>query len=168
MKYDLIPLTKIEIGKSKIRGRGVFASQDLKKGELIEEAHFIISGKTKRLQDKELGRYVFSMFYNEKLTPQENERLNFQIILKSMIPDEDLRKDLEEEIKDLGYSDLTSIFSVAVVLGYGMIYNHSNEANVDFDLDYNDFVFKYTTNQSIKKGEELFINYGNDKRKDLK
>ena len=85
-----------------------------------------------------------------------------------MIPDQDLRKDLEEEIKDLGYSDLTSIFSVAVVLGYGMIYNHSSEANVDFDLDYNDFVFKYTTNQSIKKGEELFINYGDNKRKDLK
>jgi SET domain-containing protein len=49
-----------------------------------------------------------------------------------------------------------------------MIYNHSLNPNIEWDIDYNDFVFKYKTNQKISKGQELFINYGNPERKDLK
>ncbi len=168
MKDKLLPLTKIFVGKSSCKGRGVFAAQDLEQGELIEEAHFIISGCGKDLQDEHLKRYVFSLFYNEKFSAEENERLNFQSIFKLMIDDEDIQNSLLEELKELGYDDLSKVFSTAVVLGYGMIYNHSSNPNIEWEIDYNDFIFKYKTNQKLSKGQELFINYGNSERKDLK
>ena len=168
MKYDLLPLTKIAVGKSKIKGRGVFALQDLEENEVIEEAHLIISGCPKDMQDKELARYAFTLFYNENLSPQENDRLNFQSIFKLMIDDEEVKSSLLSEIKDLGYEDISEIFSSATVLGFGMIYNHSKEPNVNVEIDYKDFLFRFTTNKKIKRGEELFISYGNNERKDLK
>lgn len=167
MKYDLLPLTKVYVSKSEIKGRGVFAAQDLKEGELIEEAHFIISGCAKNMVDKELSRYVFTLFYNKKLSPEENDRLNFQSFFKLVVDDEEVRDSLIEEMKDLGYNDISDIFSTATVLGFGMIYNHSEQPNISYSIDYKDFLFKYTTNRNIKKGEELFINYGNSQRKDL-
>jgi len=168
MKDKLLPLTKIFVGKSSCKGRGVFAAEDLERGELIEEAHFIISGCTKDLQDEQLERYVFSLFYNKELSSEENQRLNFQSFFKLGIDDKDIQNSLFEELKELGYDDPSRIFSTAVVLGYGMIYNHSLNPNVEWEIDYNDFVFKYKTNQNVSKGQELFINYGNSERKDLK
>lgn len=47
-----------------------------------------------------------------------------------------------------------------VVFGYGSMYNHSKNNNVDYYLDNQDRFFKYVTNKKIKKGDELFINYG--------
>lgn len=168
MKEELIAPTKILVRKSKLKGRGVFANQDLEAGEIVEECHFIISGCTKDLQDKELARYVFTLFYNDKLSHEENERLNFQSFFKLMIDDEEVQNSLLEEIKELGYEDISEIFSTATVLGFGMIYNHSKDNNIDYSIDYKDFLFRYTTNQKIKKGQELFINYGNEERQDLK
>jgi len=168
MKDNLLALTKIFVGKSSCKGRGVFAAQDLEKGELIEEAHFIISGCPIDLQDEQLKRYVFSLFYNEKFTAEENKRLNFQVIFKLMIDDKKIHDSLLEELKEFGYDDFSKVFSTAVVLGYGMIYNHSSNYNVEWEIDYNDLVFKYKTNQNVPKGQELFINYGNSERKDLK
>jgi SET domain-containing protein len=168
MKDKLLPLTKIFVGKSSCKGRGVFAAQDLEQEELIEESHFIISGCASDLQDEQLKRYVFSLFYNEKFSAEENERLNFQSLFKLRIDDQDIQNSFFQELKDLGYDDSSKIFSTAAVLGYGMIYNHSLNPNIEWDIDYNDFVFKYKTNQKISKGQELFINYGNPERKDLK
>jgi len=168
MKDELIAPTKIVVKKSNLKGRGVFAAQDLDAGEIIEECHFIISGCAKDMQDKELARYVFTLFYNDKLSHEENERLNFQSFFKLMIDDEEVRNSLFEEIKELGYEDISKIFSTATVLGFGMIYNHSERNNVDCSIDYKDFLFRYKTNQKIKKGQELLINYGNEERPDLK
>ena len=167
MKHNLLPLTKIVVGKSKTKGRGVFAAQDLEAKELIEEAHFIISGRAKSMQDKELARYVFSLFYDESLSSEENGQLSVKSFFRSMIDDEDIQKSLTEEMKDFGYEDTSSIFSTAIVLGFGMIYNHSEHYNVDWLIDYEDFVFKFITNRPVPKGDELFTHYGNAERKDL-
>lgn len=168
MKYELLPTTKIAIKQSNVKGRGVFAVQDLEEGELIEECHFIISGCAKDMKDSELARYVFSLFYNEQLSPKENARLNFQSSFQLSIDDEDIQQSFLDDLKELGYEDISKLFSTATVLGFGMIYNHSNHANIDYSIDYEDFLFKYKTNKKIKKGEELFINYGNPQREDLK
>ena len=48
------------------------------------------------------------------------------------------------------------------------ISQQSSNPNIEWEIDYNDFIFKYKTNQKLSKGQELFINYGNPERKDLK
>lgn len=168
MKEELIPPTKIAVRKSKVKGRGVFATQDLEEGEVIEECHFIISGCPKEMQDKELLRYVFSIFHDKKLSPEKKQGLDFMHKLAMVLDDEQFQNSFIEQIKELGYEDISEIFSSATVLGFGMIYNHSKHNNIEYSIDYKDFVFRYTTNQKIKKNQELFINYGDDERKDLK
>lgn len=168
MKEELVHPTKIAVRKSRVKGRGVFATQDLDEGEVVEECHFIISGCSKDMQDKELLRYVFSIFHDKNLSPEENQGLDFRSKLAMFLDDEELQNSFLEEIRELGYEDISQIFSSATVLGFGMIYNHSKHNNIDYSIDYKDFVFRYTTNQKIKKNQELFINYGDEERKDLK
>jgi len=52
---------------------------------------------------------------------------------------------------------------IAVVLGYGSLYNHSSEPNVDFGGGDNSIIY-YAT-RDIEKGEELFVSYSEDPEK---
>lgn len=50
-----------------------------------------------------------------------------------------------------------------VVFGYGSIYNHSNKPNILYSVNAqlpSDRLFIYSALKNIKKGDELFINYG--------
>ncbi len=47
----------------------------------------------------------------------------------------------------------------AVALGYISIYNHSNQPNCAYDMDFENQTISITTLMDIKVGEELFINY---------
>ena len=47
----------------------------------------------------------------------------------------------------------------AVALGYISIYNHSNEPNCSYEMDFEHQTITITTLQEIKRGAELFINY---------
>ena len=47
----------------------------------------------------------------------------------------------------------------AVALGYISIYNHSNEPNCCYDMDFEQEIITITTLKDINIGEELFINY---------
>ena len=47
----------------------------------------------------------------------------------------------------------------AVALGYISIYNHSNEPNCCYDMDFEQETITITTLKDINIGEELFINY---------
>ena len=47
----------------------------------------------------------------------------------------------------------------AVALGYISIYNHSNQPNCAYDMDFENETISITTLEDIKVGEELFINY---------
>lgn len=47
----------------------------------------------------------------------------------------------------------------AVALGYISIYNHSNEPNCSYEMDFEHQTITITTLNDIKIGEELFINY---------
>jgi hypothetical protein len=56
------------------------------------------------------------------------------------------------------YTFTTTSKPYAAVLGYGLLYNHSNSENAVF-YDEDDFIV-YAAKRFIRKGEEIFINYG--------
>jgi SET domain-containing protein len=49
-----------------------------------------------------------------------------------------------------------------LILGYGCVYNHSENSNADYYIDDKKRVIVFYTIKTIKKGEEIFINYGKD------
>lgn len=52
--------SKIEVRKSPIHGMGVFAKENIKSGEIIENCHFTILEKNFFEIDKKLQEYVFA------------------------------------------------------------------------------------------------------------
>ena len=69
MRYQLKTANKIKVSKSSIGGRGVFATEDISEGEIIEECHFIISGCSKEMENKEgfnIQKSMYSWFLNKK------------------------------------------------------------------------------------------------------
>lgn len=49
-----------------------------------------------------------------------------------------------------------------LVLGYGSLYNHSDDPNAEHSLSELDGLMTYTAKRTIKKGEEITVYYGND------
>lgn len=47
-----------------------------------------------------------------------------------------------------------------LVLGYGSLYNHQDENNCKPIFNFQDLLADFTAIKPIKKGEEIFINYG--------
>ena len=49
------------------------------------------------------------------------------------------------------------------VLGYGMMYNHSDTPNAEWEIDEDDIQFvRFTALKPISEGEEIFQNYGKE------
>ena len=110
------PSNKIYIDKSYIGERGVFASVDIKKDEVIEIAPYIIIGDG----------------------DASGELLNYEF----------------------GHKEDQNIFC----LGYGSMYNHSKEPNIEYRYSTNELknCLDFVALKSINKGEELFIGYGEE------
>jgi uncharacterized protein len=98
--------------------RGVFATRDIAKGELIHEAPVV---------------------------PYPNEE---HMLIEHTV--------LADYVYEYG------INHSAVVLGYGMLFNHSYEPNATYDIDFSTHTFKYYAYKDIKAGEEILINYNGD------
>lgn len=49
-----------------------------------------------------------------------------------------------------------------MALGYVPLYNHSTEANCDYEMDYENALIRIETIRPVQAGEELFINYNGD------
>lgn len=56
----------------------------------------------------------------------------------------------------------------ALALGYGSVYNHADNPNMDFDRDFKRDRLVYTAKRDIPKGEELTVNYGGDEHFKMK
>ena len=98
--------------------RGVFATQDIKKGELIHEAPVIA-------------------YPNE-----EHEHIE-----KTLLAD---------------YSFEYGINHSAILLGYGMLFNHSYTPNATYEINFDKHVFEFYAYTDIKAGDEVLINYNGD------
>ena len=48
----------------------------------------------------------------------------------------------------------------ALCFGFGCIYNHSDDPNVDYVISAKRKIAKFKANRNIKKGEELLVSYG--------
>ena len=47
----------------------------------------------------------------------------------------------------------------AISLGYGSLYNHSDRANAEFELDYDARMIRFTALRDIRSGEEITTDY---------
>jgi len=47
----------------------------------------------------------------------------------------------------------------AVALGYVSLYNHSYDANCEYEMEFGKKLMTIRTVKDVKKGEELFVNY---------
>lgn len=103
---------------SKISGRGVFATKDIRKGEKFLVNPLLITKKkdTNSLFQTDLSNYWY-----------EWGRKTF-----------------------------------AIAMGHGSFFNHSSSANAEYELDESKKEICFTAVRSIKKGEEIFINYNGD------
>lgn len=112
----------IQVKTSKISNgefnRGVFATRDIKKGELIHEAPVI-------------------SYPNE-------EHVHIE---KTLLAD---------------YAFEYGINHSAILLGYGMLFNHSYQPNAVYDINFENHTFDFFAHKDIKEDEEIFINYNGE------
>ena len=50
----------------------------------------------------------------------------------------------------------------AILLGYGMLFNHSYEPNATYEINFDNYTFDFFAYKDIEAGEEIFINYNGD------
>lgn len=101
-------------------GRGVFANQDFRKGQLVEASEII------RIPRKQFDSIA---------------QRNFATVLSL-------------------YVFKWTRGAVAIALGNGSLFNHSDTPNISYKPHSKSGTIKFTATRSIKKGEQLFINYG--------
>ncbi|TXC91820.1 SET domain-containing protein [Metabacillus litoralis] len=98
--------------------RGVFATRDIAKGELLHEAPVIAY-------------------------PNEQHELIEQTLLAD-------------------YAFEYGINHTCILLGYGMMFNHSYEPNATYDINFPNHTFDFFAYRDIKAGEEILINYNGE------
>lgn len=49
---------------------------------------------------------------------------------------------------------------LALVLGWGSLFNHAGEANVQHHLKLKERLFDFVTTRAVSAGEQLFVDYG--------
>ncbi|AZU62408.1 SET domain-containing protein [Neobacillus mesonae] len=112
----------IEVKKSPLSDgefdRGVFATCDIKKGELLHEAPVISypNDQHQYIEQTLLADYAFEYGKNHS----------------------------------------------AILLGYGMLFNHSYEPNAIYEINFENHTFDFYAYADIKAGEEILINYNGD------
>ncbi len=48
----------------------------------------------------------------------------------------------------------------ALVLGWGSLYNHADDPNLEYAMYEEQQLFEYTTRRPVRAGEQLFVSYG--------
>jgi hypothetical protein len=113
----------------------------------------MIEIKISTLSDGEFNRGVFAkcdikkgtLFHEAPVVPYPNEQHEF--VEQTILAD---------------YVYEYGINHTAVVLGYGMLFNHSYEPNATYDINFDNHTFDYYAYKDIKAGEEIVINYNGD------
>lgn len=124
---NILSSEKVYVNKSKIphSGRGVFANQDIKKGEIIEKSPIIVIPKSdmSNLNESILTTYFFYFGKNKE--------------------------------------------KLAVVLGFGSLYNHSYKPNMTYEIKEKEKVVNFIAIKDIRRNEEITFDYksGDSKNK---
>lgn len=116
---NILPSKKIYIKFSKIKnaGRGVFASEDIAKGEPIEKCPIVVisENEIENIVGNILPTYLFSF-------GKKKEKM-------------------------------------ALVFGFGSIYNHSYTPNAIYKIKPKEEFIEFVALKDIKEGSEILINY---------
>lgn len=149
-KNNLNFSSKIEVRKSPIEGWGVFAKDNIKKGEILEESPFIILSSFVLA-----NKPIFEILKQQNLiNPKETYSTSLIRNLGFKDADEYYFKWIpkhQPENEELVYTVLP--------LGFGPIYNTSNSTNnAEWRIENNYFVF--SASKDIKKDEEICTFYG--------
>lgn len=105
----------IEMRKSPIHGRGIFANVNFHPGDIVEAAPLL--------------------YYNRKHVSSEFSLLDY----------------------DLNCGDGRH----AIMLGYASIYNHMNDSNANWAIDFDNDILIIKAVKNIQAGDEIFVDYGN-------
>ena len=109
---------KIKVQDSPIHGLGVFAIEDIAKGEVIEKCAYLV------IDDDDV---------------QEANRLN-----------------------DYLYNSPDRVGDYLVMMGFGMLYNHGNPANAEWQIDDDNRFVCFTALDDISAGSEIVHDYGDE------
>ena len=77
-----------------------------------------------------------------------------------VIDDDDLQE--ENRLNDYLFTSPDAKTDYLVVMGYGMMYNHSDDANAEWEIDDDNRFVCFKTTRKIKAGEEIFQDYGKE------
>ena len=117
----------------------------------------MIEIKTSTLSDGELNRGVFAkrdikkgeLIHEAPVLPYPNEQ--HEHVEKTLLAD---------------YAFEYGINHTALVLGYGMLFNHSYQPNAMYDINFDNHTFDFFAYKDIKAGEEVLINYNGEVEND--
>ncbi|GAA5845807.1 hypothetical protein JCM3766R1_000321 [Sporobolomyces carnicolor] len=116
-------------------GRGVFASQDIAAGTVVEISPVLVLG------EKEYRGF----------DPKQQEGT------------EELRGVEASQLRGYVFT-WGKNGDMAVALGLGSLFNHSRSPNVSYEIKQSEYTIHYRAAKPIKSGEELFIFYGHSVR----
>ena len=113
----------------------------------------MIEVKTSSVSDGEFNRGVFAtidikkgvMFHQAPVIAYPNDQ--HEHIEKTILAD---------------YAFEYGINHSAILLGYGMLFNHSYEPNAYYDINFDNHTFDFFAFRDIQAGEEILINYNGD------
>jgi len=121
---DLPIPTKIRLGYSNIHFRGVFATEDIEEGELIERCPVaVLAWRTNYQKDPVVWAYMYT----------------------NSCPCEECKKHGAHFV---------------MVMGWGQIYNHQDDNNASMNINMKGNFADVVAKKKIKKGEEIFVTYG--------
>ncbi|UFT98801.1 SET domain-containing protein [Radiobacillus kanasensis] len=113
----------------------------------------MIEIKTSTLSDGEFNRGVFA---------KSDIKKGVSFHIAPVIPYPNKQHELIEHTVLEDYVFEYGINHTAVVLGYGMLFNHSYTPNADYKINFHDHTFEFFAHKDIKAGEEILINYNGD------
>jgi len=134
MKNNLYISPKIQVQLADNR-RGVFCIEDIKKGELLEEAPLLLPDTNKWEEcDKKLLKHAF--------------------------PWPELRADWKDFCDEHGGILPIHATRPVIILGYGMIYSRGKDYNIEHKIEKKLFACHFTAKCDIKVGDELLLAQG--------
>ena len=121
----------IVVGYSEIEGIGVIATNNIASGQLIERCPMVrLDWRSNYVHDPQLRKYCYKEG-NCGCSAETN-------------PDKE-------------YNTHGGVFWM--VLGYGMIYNHQDSPNTEWNFYYDSSIVDVVATQDIPKGSEVYVTY---------